>query len=168
MDHISEEVAYFQARIADTFEGCEEMRLLQTLPGVGPILSVVIHLEVGDVSRFRKAGALATYAGTTPRLKQSGNRRSLGPVRRDVNRYLKWACVEAANVVCLQRKRWHDRYAVDLYERVKDRRNHGKAIVAVARHLAESTEVDAEEAGTVPRTGKHTELVQGGVSAAVP
>ena len=138
VDHISEEVAHFQARIMDTFKGCCETRLLRTLPGVGPILSVVIHLEVGDVSRFRKAGALATYAGTTPRLKQSGNRRVLGPVRRDINQYLKWAFVEAANVVCLNKKRWQDKYAVYLYECVKAKRNHGKAIVAVARHLAES------------------------------
>jgi transposase len=138
VDHISEEVAHIQARMMDTFEGCRDVEFLKSLPGVGSILSVVMHVEIGDVSRFRKAGALATYAGTTPRLKQSGNRRSLGPVRRDVNQYLKWACVEAANVVCLQHKRWHDKYAVDLYERVKDRRNHGKAIVAVARHLAES------------------------------
>ncbi len=138
VDHVSEEVGYFQTRIMDTFEGCWETRLLRSLPGVGPILSVVIHLEVGDVSRFRKAGALATYAGTTPRLKQSGNRRILGPVRRDVNQYLKWAFVEAANVVCLNKKRWQDKYAVDLYEHVKAKRNHGKAIVAVARHLAGS------------------------------
>ena len=62
VDHISEEVAHFQARITDTFEGCRETQLLKSLPGVGPILSAVIHLEVGDVSRFRKAGALATYA----------------------------------------------------------------------------------------------------------
>jgi transposase len=139
VDHISEEVAHFQARIMDTFQGCRETTLLKSLPGVGPILSVVIYLEVGDVSRFRKAGALATYSGTTPRLSQSGNRRYLGAVRRDVNQYLKWAFVEAANVVCMNRKRWQDKYAVDQYEHVRSRRNHGKAIVAVARHLAEST-----------------------------
>lgn len=138
VDHLTEEVEHFQARIAETFSGCEETKLLETLPGIGPVLSVVVWLEVGDVARFRKAEALATYAGTTPRLRQSGNRRSLGPVRRDVNQYLKWALVEAANVVCLNRKRWRNRYAVGLYERVREKRNHGKAIVAVARHLAES------------------------------
>jgi transposase len=138
VDHLAEEVEFFQARIAETFSGCEETRLLETLPGVGPVLSVVVWLEVGDVARFRKAEALATYAGTTPRLKQSGNRRWLGPVRRDVNQYLKWALVEAANVVCLNRRRWRNRYAVGLYEHVKGKRNHGKAVVAVARHLAES------------------------------
>ena len=66
------------------------------------------------------------------------------------------------------RKRWQNKYAVDQYEHVRSRRNHGKAIVAVARHLAESTEVDAQEAAAVPRTGEDTELVQGGVSAASP
>ena len=32
VDHISEEVAYFQARIMDTFEGCRETTLLKSLP----------------------------------------------------------------------------------------------------------------------------------------
>ncbi len=165
--HLSEEVEHFQARIADTFDGCEETGLLKTLPGVGPILSVVVWLEVGDVARFRKAEALATYAGTTPRLKQGGKKRSLGPVRRDVNQYLKWACVEAANVVCLNQKRWSRRYAVDLYRRVRDKRNHGKAIVAVAQHLAESTYWVLQKREPTPRAGD-TELVQGGVSAVSP
>jgi transposase len=139
VDHLDEEIGEFERRIAETFQGCRETALLRTLPGVGPILSVVIWLEVGDVARFRKAESLATYAGTTPRLIQSGKKLVHGAVRRDVNRYLKWACVEAANVVCLNQKRWSRKYAVDLYRRVRDKRDHPKAIVAVGRHLAEST-----------------------------
>lgn len=139
VDHMSEEVEYFEARIAEVFAGCEETKLLSTLPGVGPILSVVIWLELGDVDRFRKAEAVATYSGTTPRLIQSGRKLVCGRVRRDVNRYLKWAYVEAANAVCLNQKRWSHRYAVGLYRRVRDKRDHPKAIVAVGRHLAEST-----------------------------
>jgi transposase len=139
VDHLSEEVKYFEERITETFAGCEETDFLATLPGVGPILSVIIWLEVGDVKRFPEAENVATYAGTTPRLIQSGKRLVLGRVRRDVNQYLKWAYVEAANVVCLNQKRWRNRYAVDVYERVHAKRDHGRAIVAVGRHLAEST-----------------------------
>jgi transposase len=139
VDHLSEQVDLFEAEIAEVFAECEETKLLKSLPGVGPTLSVVVWLEVGTVHRFDSAGSLASYAGTTGRLIQSGNRRVIGRVRRDVNRYLKWAFVEAANAVCLNQKRWSERYVVGLYRQVRDKRDHPKAIVAAARHLAEST-----------------------------
>jgi hypothetical protein len=62
-----------------------------------------------------------------------------GPVRPDVNRYLKWAFIEAANAICLTRGRTRRRHVSRLYERVARRKGHAKAIGAVARHLAEAT-----------------------------
>ena len=61
-----------------------------------------------------------------------------GPTRPDVNRYLKWAFVEAANAICLTRGRAAPRHVSRLYERVARRKGHAKAIGAVARHLAEA------------------------------
>jgi transposase len=141
IDHFAEEVEYFNIKIAEAFEGNDDVDILDTLPGVGKILAVIIWLEVGDVSRFPRSASLATYAGTTPRLHDSGKKRRLGQVRVDVNRYLKWAFVEAANANCLNRRRGNgpNRHVTHLYERVRRRKNHSKAIVAVARHLAEAT-----------------------------
>jgi transposase len=112
---------------------------LLTLPGVGLTLAVVIALEVGDVTRFATAEKLASYAGTTPRVHASGGKTRFGPSRPDVNRYLKWAFVEAANAVCLTRGRTAPRHVSRLYERLARRKGHAKAIGAVARHLAEAT-----------------------------
>jgi len=110
-----------------------------TLPGVGLTLAVVITLEVGDVARFPTGEQLASYAGTTPRVHSSGGKTRYGPLRSDVNRYLKWAFVEAANVVCRIRRRHPGRHISRLYERQVRRKGHAKAIGAVARHLAEAT-----------------------------
>src|SRR5262249_826390 len=68
-----------------------------------------------------------------------GGERRLGPGGPDVNRYLKWAFVEAANAICLHRGRAAHRHASRLYERLARRKGHAKAIGAVARHLAEAT-----------------------------
>jgi hypothetical protein len=56
-----------------------------------------------------------------------------------VNHYLKWAFVEAANAIVLQQERMPNSHVVRLYRRVRERKGHGKAIVAVGRHLAEAT-----------------------------
>jgi len=58
--------------------------------------------------------------------------------RLDVNRYLKWAFVEAANVVALNHRHSPSRHVSRLYEKVRQRKGHQKAVVAVARHLAEA------------------------------
>jgi transposase len=81
---------------------------------------------------------LASYAGTVPRIKSSGGKSFYGKVRPDVNRYLKWALVEAANVAVMNQWRWADRHVVQLYKRIMERKGHAKAVVAVARHLAEA------------------------------
>ena len=114
------------------------MEILQSLPGVALILSSVIALEVGDINRFPSGENLASYAGTTPRVHASGQKVRYGRLRPDVNHYLKWAFVEAANSVALNHLRCPDRHVSRLYKRLRIRKGHAKAVGAVARHLAEA------------------------------
>jgi transposase len=132
-------IAEFERRMESVFEETEEIKLLRTLPGVGFTLAVVIATEVGCVGRFGGADKLASYAGTTPRVHASGGKIRYGQLRSDVNRYLKWAFVEAGSSICLNRSRNPHRHVSQLYQRVKTRKGHPKAIGAVARHLSEAT-----------------------------
>jgi transposase len=116
-----------------------ERDLLKTLPGVGRILSAVIALEIGDVKRFPDAAQLVSYAGLVPTLHESAKKRRMGQCPSDANQYLRWALVEAANIVVLNQKAWSGRHVVQLYQRVRaNTKRHGKAVVAVARHLGEA------------------------------
>ncbi|MGQ0549302.1 MAG: IS110 family transposase [Armatimonadota bacterium] len=140
VDGLDRDIEALEQRMGELFEVDDATRLLLTLPGVGFILSIVLRTEIGDVRRFASNEHLAAYAGTVPRVHDSGGRQHYGPVRADVNRYLKWAFVEAANGVCRNRRRKHaQRHISRVYERVTTRKGHQKAIVAVARHLAEAT-----------------------------
>ena len=136
---IEEQVTSFEQRMKQALQETHEVKLAITLPGVGFILGAVIALEVGDVGRFPSAPQLASYAGTTPRVHSSGGKTRYGQLRSDVNRYLKWAYMEAANTICLHRRHFPDRHVSELYERIAHRKGHQKAIGAVARHLAEAT-----------------------------
>jgi transposase len=133
------QIRSFETRMEEVFGRSPELDLIMSLPGVGPILGVVIAGEVGSVERFPSAGHLASYAGTTPRVHASGGRIRYGPLRPDVNRYLKWAFIEAANGVCRNRRRHPHRHVSRLYSRLLRRKGHQKAVGAVARHLAEAT-----------------------------
>jgi transposase len=136
---VGRQVRAFEQQIEAAFKPTPAIQRRLTLPGVGLTLAVVIALEVGDVARFASAEKLATYAGTTPRVHASGGKTRFGPSRPDLNRYLKWAFVEAANAIGLHRGRAAHRHVSRLYERVARRKGHAKAIGAVARHLAEAT-----------------------------
>ncbi len=139
LDGLGEQIRQFEQRLDELVELTPEMQLLISLPGIGVILAATVALEVGEVSRFPSAPHLAAYAGTTPRVHASGDRVRYGRTRADVNRYLKWAFAEAANSVAVNHTRCPERHVSQLYLRLRARKGHGKAIGAVARHLAEAT-----------------------------
>ncbi len=130
-----EEIEKSLKEVVQTGTGAD---LLRTLPAIGPILSSVIALEIGDIDRFPSAEHLASYSGLVPRVHASGGRTRMGQVGGDVNRTLKWAFVEAANLIVMQQRRYGGRHVLRLYQRIRGRKNHQKAAVAVARHLAEA------------------------------
>lgn len=138
LDFVKLQVQQLEQRLQKLVEVTEPMQWLQSLPGVGVILAATIALEIGDVSRFPSGEHLASYAGTTPRVHASGGKVRYGPLRADVNRYLKWAFAEAANSVAVNFRRCPERHVSRLYARVRQHKGHPKAVGAVARHLAEA------------------------------
>jgi len=139
LDQVEQSIAQTEKRILEVIKGDHTMQLLRSLPGVGPILAIVIALEVGTVSRYASGEKLTSYAGKCPRVNSSGGKTYYGRVRPDVNRYLKWAYTEAANIIVLQQDRLGDCHVVRLYQRVRQDHGHAKAVTAVGRHLAEAT-----------------------------
>jgi transposase len=138
LDQLAQTIAEVDQRIAAAFHPTKEIELLRTLPGVGPILSVVLAAEIGDIARFPNAERFAAYTGTVATVHASGGKQWGGRTRRNCNVYLKWALVEAANATLLRPHQPSHRHVAALYQRIRARRGHGKAIVAVARHLAEA------------------------------
>jgi transposase len=142
-----ETVDFLQLQIGDCEQKLEaflesnaERDILLTLPGVGKILSAVIALEIGDIRRFGSAEKLASYAGLVPAARESAGKKRKGKCPDDCNCYLKWAFVEAANVISVHCQKWPERHVAQLYQRIKhSSKMHGKATVAVARHLAEAS-----------------------------
>jgi transposase len=139
LDHVCENLKGIEGKMMEVFAPCPQTTWLKTLPGVGDILAVVIWTEIGTIERFGRAEQLASYCGLVARENSSGGKIRFGAVRRDVNVYLKWAFVEAANSALLNAERCGYDHISRLYQRIKPRRGHGKAKVAVARHLSEAS-----------------------------
>jgi transposase len=110
------------------------MSLLETVPGIGPILAYTIASEIGDIARFASPRKLVGYSGLCLHVYQSGGSDRRGPLAKNGPRYLRWALVEAATNAC-----HHPRYK-EHYERTKRRlgkqRGSKVARVELARELA--------------------------------
>jgi transposase len=139
LDQVSGQIEKIEKHIREVVRDTPMMQLIKSLPGVGDILAIVIALEIGEVERFASAEHLASYSGTVPRVSSSGGKTHYGQVRQDVNHYLKWAYIEAANCIALQQDRNSGRHVVELLKRIQKQKGYPKAAVAVGRHLAEAT-----------------------------
>jgi transposase len=139
LDQVIAQVDRVEQHIREVVKVNPEMTLLKSLPGVGDILAIVIALEIGSVARFPDATRLASYAGLVPRVNSSGGKTHYGKTREEVNHYLKWAFIEAANCIALTQKQKEGRHVVELLRRVQKHKGYAKAAVAVARHLAEAS-----------------------------
>ena len=70
--------------------------LLQTVPGIGKILSLVLLYEIHDIARFPRVQDFVSYCRLVKCAKESAGKRSGTSGTKIGNAYLKWAFSEAA------------------------------------------------------------------------
>src|SRR6266581_13223 len=76
-------------------DGDKGYAAVRELDGIGPVLAAVICAEIGDVTRFGKAGQLCSWAGLTPRHHESDTKVIRGHCSKQGSRMLRWALAEA-------------------------------------------------------------------------
>jgi len=74
-----------------------EYEKLMTVPGIGKILALTIMLETGDISRFAGVGNYASYCRLVRSDRTTNGKKKGEGNRKNGNRYLEWAYVEASN-----------------------------------------------------------------------
>jgi len=74
----------------------KELAILRSIPGVGPVLSMVILLEIGDINRFETVQKFASYSRLVKCSHESAGKRHGYGNSKIGNAYLKWAFSEAA------------------------------------------------------------------------
>jgi len=114
--------------------GSEDARikLLQTVPGVGPRLAetVVVHLD--DPHRFKSVGDVSSYAGLVPKQIESGTMKRVGKITRRGPSLLRGMLVEVAWMV-YRHNPWAKAFVERVSRGIKSRKR--IAIVALARKL---------------------------------
>lgn len=132
---LGEKLAHLDAKLMRRTEDNEVIERLQTVPGIGPLVAVMIYATVADIHRFENTRALSAYAGLVPGVRQSGEDSIHGHITKEGSKHLRRALVQAAHIVA----RSNSGAAAPLREifaRIRGTRGRRKvALVALARHL---------------------------------
>jgi len=135
------EVARRQERVIDDLGAqaermlklCGSYQRLLTAPGIGTVLGITIMLETGPVERFGSAGCYASYCRAVSSSRSSNEKKKGQNNRKNGNKYLAWAFVEAANYA----KRFYPEVGC-WFNRKQARTNRIVAVKALACKLAKA------------------------------
>jgi transposase len=133
VDYLDETIAELSGEIEKRLRPFEpEVELLRTIPGVAQRTAEVILAELGpDMSRFPTHRHAASWAAICPGNDESAGKRKSAKTRKG-DGWLRTALVEAANSAA---GRTRGTYLNAQYARIKRRRGHNQAIVAVAHSI---------------------------------
>jgi transposase len=117
-------------RIHERFKTNPSCRAVQQIPGVGSVIGAVFVAEIGDVTRFANPGQLASWAGLTPRHRESDTKVRRGRITKQGSRLVRWAAIEAVRAGP-RSQHW----LKSDYRRLAQRRGKDIAAVATARKI---------------------------------
>ncbi|MEV0408236.1 transposase [Actinoallomurus sp. NPDC050550] len=95
IDVCTGEIGMLDEVIADLLAGNTGYTVIQQLSGIGPVPAAVTIAEIGDVTRFGRPAQLCSWAGLTPRHRESDLRVARGHITKQGSPILRWAMIEA-------------------------------------------------------------------------
>ncbi len=114
IDYLSEQIDRIEKAVVKQVKLRYPYEKLLTVDGIGKILGITIMLETGDINRFATVSDYSSYCRCVSSKKISNGKKKGENNKKNGNKYLAWAYVEAANFMrrfCPEAKSWHQRKA---------------------------------------------------------
>ena len=122
---ISKEIARY------AWQDSKDVKILLSITGIDIFSAMLISTtEIVDIKRFVTPWKLVSYAGLAPSTRESSGKIKTGRITKQGSPLLRWILVQCA----LSAIRY-DHHMRTFYERIKQRKGHGKAIVATAKEM---------------------------------
>jgi transposase len=131
---LDEQVLKLEKQIRIEAQSDPDVRLLMTIPGIGPITALSFKATIGDPSRFHDSRDIGAYLGLTPLQYSSGETQKLGRISKRGNGAMRCLLYEAAIVMLTRTKAWSKPKAWAL--KILRKKGLKKAAVALGRKLA--------------------------------
>ena len=131
---LEREIARLDKAVSGRAKDDPAVRLLMTVPGIGPVTALAFAATIGDAERFAKSRTVGAYIGLTSRRWQSGEMDYSGRISKYGDAMLRALLYEAANSLLTVVRKAH--LLKDWARRIRKRTSHKKACVTLARKLA--------------------------------
>lgn len=106
---LSVEIKALEKAALDKVRLKREYKKLLDVPGIGKVLGLTIMLETGDAKRFNGVGDYSSYCRCVPSKRISNEKKKGSGNKKNGNRYLAWAFIEAAHYMqryCPKARKW--------------------------------------------------------------
>lgn len=94
---LKREITIIEKQVKRKLKLSQPYQVLQGVPGIGELLAMVIMLEAGDMSRFPGVGNFSSYCRCVNSVRLSNGKKKGSGNRKNGNKYLSWAFMEAAH-----------------------------------------------------------------------
>jgi transposase len=131
---LEKQIETIEKKVKNKIKLSQPYQLLKTISGIGEILSMVIMLEAGEMSRFPGVGNFSSYCRCVNSVRMSNNKKKGNGNRKNGNKYLAWAFMEAANFAIR-----YEPVIQKFYQRKSSKKGSVVARKAIAHKLARAT-----------------------------
>lgn len=129
MVHLDRRVEALEKKLKLMSEQNEDCRLLQTIPGIGLLISTALVAAIGNAGAFNNGRELAAWLGLVPRQHSTGGKATLLGISKRGDSYLRMLLIHGGRAVVRVANKHQDRRNCWVSE--LDRRR-GRNITAVA------------------------------------
>lgn len=127
LEQVGELIAQAEIKLDELGALNQNVRLLRTIPGVGPRLSEVVAAVIDDPGRFKNVRQVGAYAGLVPRQYESGQMSRQGRITGRGNPLLRALLMEVSWLM-----RMHNPHFAEVFGRVERGTKARRKIAAVA------------------------------------
>jgi len=126
--YLTKKLYQVRKQIMNIVEKDQDMKNLETIPGIGSFSAALIKSEIMDIRRFATFKRLCAYSGLAPRTFSSANKLYHGPINKNRRKHLQWILLENVYkfIKALPDKN-------EKFEKIKKAKNHNTAKVVLAR-----------------------------------
>jgi transposase len=132
LEALAKQIALVDRKLETLGRGDHRVKLLQSVPGVGPRLAEAVVAHLDDPHRFKTARQVSEYAGLVPKQLESGTMKRVGRITHHGPSLLRGLLVEVA-WMAYRYNAWAKNFVQRVSRGMKQRKK--IAVVALARKL---------------------------------
>lgn len=132
LEALAKQIALVDKKLEELARGDDRVKLLQSVPGVGPRLAEAVVSHLDNPHRFKNARQVSAYAGLVPKQLESGTMKRVGRITHQGPSLLRGLLVEVA-WMAYRYNPWAKGVVEHISRGMKQRKK--IAVVALARKL---------------------------------